>query len=132
MASSILLVTKENDIVRLLHITLLQMSGYIKHFENGRKKMYFVIKDDVLDKSYVIWKKIKNALNIKFHTTLVYHEQYIRAKAKKINDVIKTNFLDDEIPKEKVHYASIACITIDSVITKKIIHKFIQKNTNTK
>ena len=28
--------------------------------------------------------------------------------------MIKTNFLGDEIPKEKVHYTWIACITIDS------------------
>ena len=30
--------------------------------------------------------------------------------------MIKTNFLGDEIPKENVHYACIACITIDSVM----------------
>ena len=30
--------------------------------------------------------------------------------------MIKTNFLDDEIPKENMHYACIACITIDSVM----------------
>ena len=30
--------------------------------------------------------------------------------------MIKTNFLGDEIPKENVHYACIACITIDSVV----------------
>ena len=30
--------------------------------------------------------------------------------------MIKTNFLGDEIPKENMHYACIACITIDSVM----------------
>ena len=30
--------------------------------------------------------------------------------------MIKTNLLGDEVPKEKVHYACIACITIDSVM----------------
>ena len=30
--------------------------------------------------------------------------------------MIKTNLLGDEVPKEKVHYAYIACITIDSVM----------------
>ena len=30
--------------------------------------------------------------------------------------MIKINFLGDEIPKENVHYACIACITIDSVM----------------
>ena len=30
--------------------------------------------------------------------------------------MIATNFLGEEIPKENVHYACIACITIDSVM----------------
>ena len=30
--------------------------------------------------------------------------------------MIKTNFLGDEIPKGNVHYTSIACITIDTVM----------------
>ena len=33
--------------------------------------------------------------------------------------MIKTNFLGDEIPKENVHYACIASITIDSVMRMK-------------
>ena len=30
--------------------------------------------------------------------------------------MIKTNFLGDEVPRENVHYACIACITIYSVV----------------
>ena len=33
---------KEGEIVKLLCIILLQMSGCIKYFENGGKKMYFM------------------------------------------------------------------------------------------
>ena len=36
--------------------------------------------------------------------------------------MIKTNFLGDEIPKENVHYACIASITIDSVMKMKKIN----------
>ena len=51
------------------------MSGYIKYFEKGGKKMSFVIQDDnVLDKYNDIWNKIKNTLNIKLHSMLVYDE----------------------------------------------------------
>ena len=41
--------------------------------------------------------------------------------------MIKTNFLGNDMPKENMHYTSIACITIDSVlkIDKKVIRKFI-------
>ena len=46
----------------------------------------------------------------------VYDEQYIKAKVRVFNGVIKTNFLCDEVPKENKHYTCIACITIDSVM----------------
>ena len=93
------------------------MSGYIKCFESGAKNMSSIIKgDDVLDKYNEIRDKIKERLNIKFHSILVYDEKYIKAKVIEFNDVIKTNFLGDEIPKESMHYTCIAYITIDSVM----------------
>ena len=61
-------------------------------------------------------KIIKNTLKIKFHSMLLFHKQYIKAKVREFNGVIKTNFLADEIPKENVHYIYITCITIDSVM----------------
>ena len=76
----------------------------MKYFENGRRKMSFVIKDDgVLDKYNEIWDKIKEKLNIKFHSMPIYDEKYIKAKVREFNGVIKANFLGDEIPKENVH-----------------------------
>ena len=93
------------------------MSVYIIYFENGGKNMSLIIKDyDVLDKYNEIWGKIKNKLNIKFHSTLNYDKKYIKAKVGEFNDVIKKNFLGDEIPKESLHDTWIACITIDSVM----------------
>ena len=75
--------------------------------------------DDVLDKYNEIWNKIKKILSIKFHSMPVSDERYIKAKVTEFNGVIKTNFLGDEIPKENVHYACIACMTIDSVMRMK-------------
>ena len=69
---------------------------------------------NVLDKYNEIWDKTKGKLSIKFHSTPVYDEKYIKAKVREFYGVIKTNFLGDEIPKENVHYTCIACITIDS------------------
>ena len=57
-----------------------------------------------------------NKLNIKFHSMPVCDETYIKAKVREFNDVIKTNFLGDEVRKENIHYTCIACITIDSVM----------------
>ena len=51
------------------------MSGYIKYFENSEKNTFFMI--SVLVKHNKIWNKIKNALNIKFHSMSVYDEKYI-------------------------------------------------------
>ena len=79
--------------------------------------MSFVIKDDdVLDKYNELWDKLKTDLNIKFHRIPVYDEKYIKTKITEFNRVINTNFLGDEILKESMHYACIACITIDSVM----------------
>ena len=82
--------------------------------------MSFVKKDDdVLDKYNEIWNEIKKTSSIKFHSMPVYDEKYIKAKVTEFNGVIKTNILSDEIPREGVHYACIACITIDSVMKMK-------------
>ena len=64
---------KDGELVKLLCIILPQMTGYMKYFENGEKNVSFVIKDDdVLDKYNEIWYKIKETLNIKFHSADVY------------------------------------------------------------
>ena len=105
---------KEGKIVKPLCIILHQMTGYIKYFENGGKNMSFVTKDDdVLDKYNEICDKIKETLSPKFHSMPVYNEKCIKAKVREFSDVIKTNFLSDEMPKENEHYT---CITIDFVM----------------
>ena len=84
---------KEGEIVKPLCIILPQMTGYIKYFENGGKNMSLVIKDDdVLDKCNEIWDKIKETLSIKFHSTPIYGENYIKAKVREFDCVVKTNF----------------------------------------
>ena len=92
-----------------------------------------MVKDDnVLDKYNKIWDKIKEKLNIKFHSMPVYDETYIKAKVREFDGKIKTNFLGNDVPKENMHYTCIACITMDSVMRmdKKTIHRFIQKSAN--
>ena len=77
------------------------MSGYIKYFENGCKNMSFLIKDDeVWDKCDKIWDVIKNKLGINFHSEPVYEYRYLKAKVRELDDVIKTNFLRNDVPKK--------------------------------
>ena len=118
----------KGEIIKPLCIVLPQMSGYIKYFENVSKKMSFLIKDDeVWDKYDGIWDVIKDKLGIKFHSEPVYEYKYLKTKVREFNGEIKTNFLNNGMPKENVHYSCIAYITINSVINfnKKIIRKFI-------
>ena len=70
----------------------------------------FAIKN--VDKYNEIWNKIKEKLNIKFHSTSVYDEKYMKANIKEFNSAIKTNVLGNKIPNEDVHYTCIACITV--------------------
>ena len=76
------------------------MSGYIKYFKNGDKNMFFFIKDDdVVDKYNEICDKVKNKLNIKFHSMPVYDETFIKAKVREFNCVIKADLLGGKVPK---------------------------------
>ena len=108
---------QEGGIVKPLCIILLQMSGYIKYFENGGKNMSFLIKDDeVWEKYEQIWDVIKNKLSIKFHSKPIYEQKYLKAKVREFDGVIK-NFLGNDMPKgNNMHYACIAYITTDSVM----------------
>ena len=77
----------------------------------------FIVKDDdMLDKYNEIWDRIKEKLNIKFHSMPVYDQTYIKAKVREFDGKIKTNILGDGVPKENMHYTCIACITIHSVM----------------
>ena len=104
------------------------MNGYIKHFENGRKNMSFLIKNsEVWGKYEDIWDVIKNKVNIKFHSQPIYENKYLKAKVRKFDGDIKTNFLGNNLPKENTHFTCIACITVDSVLrmSKKNYPQFI-------
>ena len=105
-------------------IILPQMSGWIKYFEYGGKNMSFKIEDDEIYIKYnSTWNKIKELLGVKFYSEPIYDDRYIKRKVKTFSDMIKRLFDGDEIPKERVEYACIACISVDSVlkVDKKIL-----------
>ena len=103
------------------------MNGYIKYFDNGGKNMSFKIENESVYLKYIeIWNKIKNSLNLKYHSQPIYDDKYIKTKVKTFNSMINTLFSGNETPKEKNHCICIAAICIDSVlrVEKKIILKF--------
>ena len=94
---------KNDEIVRPLCVVLPQMNGYIKYFENGSKNMSFFIKDDdVLYKYNKIRDKVREKINIKFHSEPIYDKKYIKGKVREYDGVIKTNFLGNKVPKENM------------------------------
>lgn len=60
--------------------------------------------DSLLVKYNDIWNKIKEIKDIKFYSSTFYDEKYIKAKVKTFNEVVNTNFSDDKVPKESIHY----------------------------
>ena len=107
----------DDDVIRPLCIVLHLRSGYIKYFDNSGKNMTFKIEDESVYLKYTeIWNKIKDLLNVKFHSQPNYDDKYIKTKVKTFNNMINTLFSGDEIPKEKIHYVCIAAICIDSVL----------------
>ena len=93
------------------------MSGYIKYFNNGGKSMSFKIEDGSEYLKYTeIRKKIKDILNVKFHSQPIYDDKKIKTKVKTFNNMINTLFSGDEILKERIHYVCIAAICIDSLL----------------
>ena len=80
-----------------------------------QKKIILIKDEEVLDKYEQIWDVIKNKLSIKFHSEPIYENNYLKTKVREYDGAIKTNFLGNGIPKEDIHYTSIACTTIDSV-----------------
>ena len=59
--------------------------------------------------------KIKELFCVKFYTEPIYDDSCIKTKVKTFSDIVKTLFSRDEIPKERVEYSCIVCISIDSV-----------------
>ena len=78
---------KKDGVIKPLCVVLPQMSGYIKHFENGGKNMSFKIEsEDMYLKYNEMWNKIKGLLKIKLHSQPIYDEKYIKTKVKTFNN----------------------------------------------
>ena len=73
--------------------------------------MSFLIKhDEVWDKCDKIWDVIKNKINVKFYSEPVYEYKYLRTKVRELNGEIKTNFLNNDMPKERKYTLFLHCL----------------------
>ena len=99
------------------HYVLLQMSGYIKCFDDGGKNMSFVTDDEEVYKKYnEIWEVVRKLLKVKFTVNPIRDDKYIIAKLKIFNGINRTTITDNIIPIERNNYICIAAIDIDSVL----------------
>ena len=72
-----------NDVIKPLCVTLPQMDGYIKYFDNGGKNMSFVTDDKkVYEKYDRIWNVVKGLLKLKFTASPIRDDKYILVKLK--------------------------------------------------
>ena len=80
------------------------MIGYIKHFQRGNKTMSFKASDNkLLKKCTKIWEKVSSLMNIKFDSTPVYGDKYIKTKIKSYEGRINTNFRAKKCQKKMHH-----------------------------
>ena len=101
----------DGDVIRPLCVILLQMIGYVKHFDSNND-----IK--LLKKYNKIWEKVGNLLSIEFDSEPVYGDvyKYIKTKIKMYGDRVNINFQGKKVPKENASYKCISLIVLDSVI----------------
>ena len=71
-----------DNVIRPLHISLPQMIGYIKYFENNKIMSFLANDKELLIKYTEIWNKIRELINKKFDSALVYDDKYIKTKIK--------------------------------------------------
>ena len=106
-----------NDVIQPLCVTLPQMSGYIKYFDDGGKNISFVTDDEEVYKKYnEIWQVIRKLSKLKFFVSPIRDDKYIIAKLKVFKNLNITTFTNNVIPIKKTHYTCISAIDIDSVL----------------
>ena len=106
------------DVIRPLCIKVLQIIGYVTHFDSN-KTMSFKVNDNRLLKKYTkIWEKVSILMNIEFDSEPVYsdNDKYIKTKIKPYGDKVNRNFQSKKVPKENASYKCFSLIMIDSVI----------------
>ena len=106
-----------NDVIQPLCVSLPQMSGYIKYFDDGGNNMSFVTDDkEIYEKYNEIWNVVKKLLKLKFLVSPIRDDKYIITKLKTFKNINLTTFTDNVMPIEKNRYICIPVIDIDSVL----------------
>ena len=114
---------KDDTLIKPLCVILLQMTGYIKYFDDGNKNMSSISDYQVVYDNYAaIWSRVEKLLKLKFSVNPIRDDKYVCCKLKIFGENVWTTFSDNVIPVERQSYLCIAAIDIDSVlkVNKKV------------
>ena len=99
---------------RPLLIFLPKMTTYRKDFYETKFMSFFIKDDELLEKYYEIWQKVKDSLKKEFDCEPIYNKKYLKAKIKSFNEKTNTNFHNNKIPKEDSQYICLWVTLINS------------------
>ena len=71
-----------DDHIKPLRIKLLQMIGYVKHFDSNKAVSFKVIDNNLLEKCNEIWERVSSLMDIKLDSEPVYGDNNIYIKQK--------------------------------------------------
>ena len=98
----------DNDVIRSLCIKLLQMIGYVKHFDSNKTMSFKVNDKRLLKKCTKIWEKVNIFINTEFYSESVYddNDKYIKSKITSYGDKV-IQILKTTKYQKKVHRISV-------------------------
>ena len=109
----------DHDYIGPLYITLPQMTGCFKCFDDNKTLPFKVIENN-LSKNYIeIWERARSLIGKEIDSEPVYgdNDKYRTTKIKMYEDKVNTNFQSKEVPNENASYKCLSLIIIiDSVI----------------
>ena len=98
----------DNDVIRPLCVTLSQMTGYARKFDENATMSFRANNKQLLKNYNKVWKKIEKLMRIYFESKAVYgdDDKYIKTKIKICAGNMITNFHNTKCQKKK-HHASV-------------------------
>ena len=92
-----------------------KMSEYRKDFDDTKYMSFLIKNEELLEKYYEIWDKVRNNIKSGFDSEPVYNEKHLKTEIKFYEGKINTNFYGDNVPKKGCQCIFLSIILIDSV-----------------
>ena len=102
------------------------MTEYVKYFDSNKTMSFKGTDKNLLKMCAKIWEKVKNLMDIKFYSELVYgdNDKYIKANIKINDDKINTKFKVKSANRKRI----IQMFVINNVLSLKQVKGIIFKH----